>query len=108
MNDKLADKRQAHINAAEKIAVRIALKEYAAKEKERKAARDAAARSRKADAHRKIKLGGLVIVSGIDEWDEAEIVGALLYAKGQSAEFRERFRNVGIAEMTRRADLRNA
>lgn len=35
-------------------------------------------RTRKADAHRKITLGGLVIAAGADGWDEAEIVGALM------------------------------
>lgn len=38
-------------------------------------------RARKADAHRKIVLGGLVIAAGVDDWNPAEVVGALLAAR---------------------------
>lgn len=108
MNDKLETKRQAHLSAAEKIAVRIAVKEYAAKEKERKAQRLAAQLSRNADRNRKIKLGGLVIVAGVDTWDEAEIVGALLYTSPAPAEQRAKWREAGIRVMQARSDARAA
>lgn len=42
-------------------------------------------RARKADAHRKIVLGGLLIAAGVGEWNEAEIVGALLAASATLA-----------------------
>jgi hypothetical protein len=58
---------------------RKAIKEYAAKEQARKDKRNSDNDARKADAHRKITLGGLVIAAGVDQWNEAEIVGALLY-----------------------------
>lgn len=61
--------------------------------------------ARRADAHRKILLGGLVIAAEVDHWDEAEICGALLAAadsataSGQTlAQWRER----GIAHLEAR------
>lgn len=54
-------------------------------------------RARKADCHRKIVLGGLVIAAGVDEWNPAEIVGALLAASATFA---------GPDGDTRRAALR--
>jgi len=64
-------------------------------------------RARKADAHRKIVLGGLVIAAGVDEWNEAEIVGALLSARGSLASpdgdaRRRALREQGIVHLQRR------
>lgn len=83
------------------------LKERAAKDRARKASKALETQARKADAHRKIGLGGLVIVAGVDDWNEAEIVGALLMAsqrlQGENAEtFRTRFREAGFAHMEAR------
>lgn len=64
-------------------------------------------RARKADCHRKIVLGGLVIAAGVGEWNPAEIVGALLAARagvvGPDGEVRRReFREQGIATLNGR------
>lgn len=64
-------------------------------------------RARKADAHRKIVLGGLVIAAGLDAWNEAEIVGALLAASatvaGPDGDARRRaLREQGIVHLQRR------
>ncbi|MEO5623465.1 MAG: conjugal transfer protein TraD [Dokdonella sp.] len=40
---------------------------------------------RRADAHRKIELGGLVIAAGLKDWDCAELVGALLDAADRAS-----------------------
>jgi hypothetical protein len=63
--------------------------------------------SRKADAHRKIELGGLVIASGAADLDPAVLVGALLRVlptldAPAGNELRERFRQIGIAHMQAR------
>lgn len=66
-------KEQAKLLLAERAEQRKQQREAAkAKAKER------AALFRSADAHRKIVLGGLTIAAGVDEWDPAELVGALL------------------------------
>ena len=105
--DKLEEKRLKHLSAAEKIAVRQAIREYAAKERDRRAARKLADDARKADAHRKIVLGGLLIAAGVDHWNEAEIVGALLAANHRLAQdggdgIRAKFRDVGIDRLAER------
>ncbi|WLA28501.1 conjugal transfer protein TraD [Xanthomonas citri] len=80
--------------------LRAKVQRQEAAERRRKAAAD-----RKADAHRKIKLGGLVIASEVDHWNEAEIVGALLLVAerlsgnpGLLAQLRER----GITHLSNR------
>jgi hypothetical protein len=83
-----------------------AIKEYAAKERERKTQRQADNATRKADSHRKITLGGLVIASGVDGWNEAEIVGALLHMAGHlhaKPEDRATLRDRGINHLEARA-----
>lgn len=90
---------------------RKAIADYAAKERERKAARRADADNRRADAHRKIQLGGLVICAGVEEWNEAEIVGALLYAAAHIAknpETRKAFLDRGVIQMEERERARKA
>lgn len=54
-------------------------------------------RARKADCHHKIALGGLLIAAGVDEWNPAEIVGALLATRATLA---------GPEGEARRAELR--
>ena len=38
---------------------------------------------RRADAHRKIQLGGLLIACGVEDWNPAEVAGVLLAWKAQ-------------------------
>ena len=62
---------------------------------------------RRADAHQKIALGGLVIAAGVDAWDPAEIVGALLaVAQRDTPEVRATLREAGIARLQARASAR--
>lgn len=88
---------------------RLAALEIKAKQLRAKLQRKAAADRRKkqaderrADAHRKIELGGLVIASGLDGWDPAEIVGALLTV-GQHTDKRAAFKERGITHLEARA-----
>lgn len=89
----------------------------AEKAEQRRKARDAAKQKakeralffRSADAHRKIVLGGLVIAAGADEWDEAEIVGALLAVSEQlvqQPQSRDRLRKKGLDHLEARAAAR--
>lgn len=87
---------------------RKAIADYAAKERQRKAARKAEADQRKADAHRKITLGGLVIAAGVDGWDEGQIVGALLAAAAQPPETLAKFKDRGITHLVEREAQRKA
>jgi hypothetical protein len=65
------------------------------------------AEDRRADAHRKIKLGGLCIASGVEEWDPAEIVGALLSAAAAATpEHLHKWRERGIAHLATRTTER--
>lgn len=59
----------------------------------------ARAADRRADAHRKIELGGLVIAAGCDGWDAAEIAGALLDVRTSIADPSQmkQWREQGIA-----------
>ncbi|MBQ4853099.1 conjugal transfer protein TraD [Rhodanobacter sp. B2A1Ga4] len=63
--------------------------------------------TRKADAHRKIKLGGLVIAAGADDLDPAVIVGLLLAGLEYTAREPENLRRIqeqGIAHLADRAN----
>jgi len=65
--------------------------------------------SRRADAHRKITLGGLVIAAGASDLDPAVIVGLLLKGMEHVAQDRENFRRVqehGIAHLAAREQAR--
>ena len=64
----------------EKALTRKVRADYAQQEKERAKARQQAQANRKADAHNKIKLGGLVIVAGAQNLDEATLVGLISMA----------------------------
>ncbi len=73
--------------------------------------RERAALFRSADAHRKIVLGGLTIAAGVDEWDPAEIVGALLVMADHLAREpnkREALRQKGIEHLEAREAARRA
>ena len=97
-------KEQAKLLLAEKAEQRRKARE-AAKQK----AKERALFFRSADAHRKIVLGGLVIAAGADEWDEAEIVGALLAVSEQlvqQPQSRERLRKKGLDHLEARAAIR--
>jgi hypothetical protein len=64
-------------------------------------------RARKADTHNKCVLGGLVIAAGADDWNPAEIVGALLAASATLAgpdgnARRQALREQGIVHLQRR------
>lgn len=82
-------------------------------EKRKQAKADAAGRAKKRaeDAHRKIGLGGLVIAAGADEWNPAEVVGALLVVREKveaSPKLREQLRQRGIEHLQRREASRRA
>lgn len=54
---------------------------------------------RKADANRKIKLGGLVMASGLGDWDEATLRGAFAYlARTSDAQILKGWRDAGGAQ----------
>ncbi len=61
---------------------------------------------RRADAHRKIELGGLLIACGVDDLNPGEIAGLLLSWKaqrGQKPEQAERLLDAGIKHLADRA-----
>lgn len=77
-----------------------------ARETTRQKLKERAAMFRSADAHRKIVLGGLVIAAGMDDWDPAEIVGAMLAIGERVAthpQVREQLRQKGIEHLQARA-----
>lgn len=100
--------------AKEQAKVMLAEKQEKAREQRataRKLASEKAALLRSKDAHRKIVLGGLVIAAEVDDWDPAEIVGALLLVSEQLAakkDLRGYVRERGIQRMMDRADARAA
>ena len=103
MVDALA-KEQAKLLMAEKEEQRKQARAEAAKRK-----KERAALFRQADAHRKIVLGGLIIASGTDEWDPAEIVGAMLAVAEQvhgQPERLAKLREKGIQHLEARAAAR--
>lgn len=86
-------------------------KQRQARQVAREKAKERAALFRSADAHRKIVLGGLIIAAGADEWDPAEIVGALLLVNEQLAQHlgrREQLRQKGIQHLEERVAARAA
>lgn len=93
---------QDQITAATDRLARLKAKELLAEQRQRAKAK---ADARRADAHRKIQLGGLVIAAGAGDIDEAELVGALLSyeaaAKNEPAR-RDQYRAKGRAHLTAR------
>lgn len=64
---------------------------------------------RKADAHMKIEMGGLVIAAGCVDWNPAEVVGALLTCQQTAnAALRAVWRERGIKHLSEREAARNA
>lgn len=112
--DKQREKLAKMVDALAKEQAKLLLAEKAEQRKQAKAAaaerrKERAALFRSADAHRKIVLGGLVIASGADDWDPAEIVGALLLVGEQLAqhpERREKLREKGIEHLEARKAAR--
>lgn len=77
--------------------------------KKQKVLKDAAAerrersRARQADAHKKIELGGVVIASGSDDLDPAEICGILMtWMENRTAERAHAAREKGLARFEAR------
>ncbi|OOG64449.1 hypothetical protein B0E46_07290 [Rhodanobacter sp. B04] len=76
------------------------------REKQEKA--KAASASRRADAHRKITMGGLVIAAGADHLDPAELVGALLgWLHNRDDDRAARVRERGIKHLEAREAARS-
>lgn len=58
-------------------------------------------KQRKLDTRRKIEFGGLVIKSGMGEWDKATLLGALLHASKMlehEPHYQQVFQSLGEAE----------
>ncbi|HDS1311574.1 TPA: conjugal transfer protein TraD [Stenotrophomonas maltophilia] len=99
------------IEAVAKEQAKLLLAEREEQRKRRRAELKQREADRRADAHRKIELGGLVIAAGVDEWNEAEIVGALLAVSEQLAhqpQGRDRLRKKGLDHLEARAVSRKA
>lgn len=106
MSKTLHDQIANATNRLAKLKAREMLAEQRAKTK-------AKSEARRADAHRKIELGGLVIAAGAADLDHAELVGALLayqerVAKPEAAQQREALRARGISRLAERMVARNA
>lgn len=98
------------IAAATDRLAKLKARELLAKAKEQAKAK---ATARRADAHRKIELGGLVIAAGATDLDEAELVGVLLayqerVAKPEAFGQRDMLRARGRAHLAERAAHRKA
>ncbi|WP_312769923.1 conjugal transfer protein TraD [Pseudoxanthomonas mexicana] len=99
------------IEAVAKEQAKLLLAEREEQRKRRRAELKQREADRRADAHRKIGLGGLVIAAGVDEWNEAEIVGALLAVSEQLAQQpqgRDRLRRKGLDHLEAREAARKA
>lgn len=76
--------------------------------RQRQLTREKAA-ERRADAHRKIELGGLVIAAGAADLNSAEIVGVLLtYLISRNGDRAEALRKRGLDHMETRESARKA
>ncbi|EKT4083264.1 conjugal transfer protein TraD [Stenotrophomonas maltophilia] len=97
------------VEALAREQAKLLLAEREEQRKRRRAELKQREEERRADAHRKIGLGGLVIAAGSDGWDPAEIVGVLLVmGERMSATdgLREKLRERGIAHLEARAAAR--
>ena len=107
--DKMVEalaKEQARLMLAEKAEQRRKAREEAAQRR-----KERAAMFRAADAHKKIVLGGLTIAAGVDDWNEAEIVGALLVADEKlktNPELRAKLRAKGLQHLQAREAARKS
>lgn len=78
---------------------------------EQRAKTKAKSEARRADAHRKIELGGLVIAAGVADMDPAELVGALLTYERKATDspgVRDQVKAKGVAHLAERETVRNA
>lgn len=99
------------VEALAREQAKLLLAEREEQRKRRRAELKQREEERRADAHRKIGLGGLVIAAGADGWDEAEIVGALLVIAGQlerEPQRQDALRERGIKHLEARAAAREA
>lgn len=99
------------IGALAKEQAKLLLVEREEQRKRRRAELKQREADRRADAHRKIELGGLVIAAGVDSWDPAEVVGGLLVVSEQlllQPTRRNALREKGIAHLEARAATRRA
>lgn len=98
------------IEAVAKEQAKLLLAEREEQRKRRRAELKQREEARRADAHRKIELGGLVIAAAADEWDPAEIVGALLAVAEQLTpeQRRDRLRKKGLDHLEARDAARKA
>lgn len=97
------------IEAVAKEKAKLLLAEREEQRKRRRAELKQREADRRAEAHRKIELGGLVIAASVDDWDPAEIVGALLAVAEQltqQPQGRDRLRRKGLDHMEARAAAR--
>ena len=109
--EKRKQKLDRMIEAVAKEQAKLLLAEREEQRKRRRAELKQREADRRADAHRKIELGGLVIAAGVDEWNEAEIVGALLAVSEQLAQQpqgRDRLRRKGLDHLESREAARKA
>ena len=107
--EKQRAKLQRMVDALAKQQARMLLAEKAAQRRNARQAAKQRAAERAADAHRKISLGGLVIAAGVEGWDPAEIVGALLLVSErleQEPGGRRRIRERGISHLQAREAAR--
>lgn len=99
------------IEAVAKEQAKLLLAEREEQRKRRRAELKQRSDARRADAHRKIELGGLVIAASANEWDPAEIVGALLLLGEQLAQKpdqRAHLRRKGLDHLEAREAARKA
>ena len=99
------------IEAVAKEQAKLLLAEREEQRKRRRTELKQREADRRADAHRKIELGGLVIAASADEWDPAEIVGALLVMAEHLAREpnkQEALRQKGIEHLEAREAARKA
>ncbi|MGW8340923.1 conjugal transfer protein TraD [Xanthomonas axonopodis pv. khayae] len=99
------------VEALAREQAKLLLAEREEQRKRRRAELKQREEERRADAHRKIELGGLVIAAGADELNEAEIVGALLAMVDRFAShpgFREQVKERGIRHLEARKAAREA
>ena len=98
------------IEAVAKEQAKLLLAEREEQRKRRRTELKQREADRRADAHRKIELGGLVIAASADEWDPAEIVGALLAIAEQLTpeQRRDRLRRKGLDHLEAREAARKA
>lgn len=100
--------RLAQLQARQKLAAQ-AQKARERKQAQRERARTLAELLRSADAHRKIQLGGVVIASGAQDLDPAELCGwllAVMVQRGAKPETAAAMREKGLRHFDERAQAR--